>query len=158
MIMQVQESQLAQCLEVIHASFAAVAEEFGITQSNCPTNGAFIPLSRLQEDFQNGNLMYGKTVDSKIVGFVQIGNTGNSVWKLYKLAVLPEYRHCGYGKELVEFAVNTIKKNNGIKVLIGIIEENTVLKNWYLKNGFTHQGTEVIPQLPFTVGFMERIV
>jgi hypothetical protein len=37
----------------------------------------------------------------------------------------------------------------------GIVEDDTVLKNWYTANGFTHTGTKRFGHLPFTVGFME---
>jgi hypothetical protein len=44
---------------------------------------------------------------------------------------------------------------DGNKIALGIVEENTVVKNWYTANGFTHTGTQVFPQLPFVVGFIE---
>ena len=43
----------------------------------------------------------------------------------------------------------------GTKIKIGIIEENNILKKWYLNNGFAHIGTGKFDSLPFTVGFME---
>lgn len=41
------------------------------------------------------------------------------------------------------------------KIKIGIVEENTILKEWYEKIGFVHTGTKKFEHLPFTVGFME---
>ena len=41
------------------------------------------------------------------------------------------------------------------KIKIGIVEENTVLKEWYKTFGFVHTGTRKYEHLPFTVGFME---
>ena len=37
---------------------------------------------------------------------------------------------------------------------IGIIEENNRLRDWYIRQGFSHIGTKVLPHLPFTVGLM----
>ncbi len=44
-----------------------------------------------------------------------------------------------------------------MKLLDGktIIEENTVLKNWYIANGFVHTGTKKFDHLPFTTGYLE---
>jgi len=75
---------------------------------------------------------------------------------LNNLAVLPEYRHLGIGKAMVNCAVKMVKSYGGNKISIGIIEENTKLKNWYLKLGFTHISTRKFKHLPFTVGFMEK--
>ena len=35
------------------------------------------------------------------------------------------------------------------------IEESTVLKNWYITNGFEHVGTKKFDHLPFTSGYLE---
>ena len=43
-------------------------------------------------------------------------------------------------------------------VNIGIVEENTVLKNWYAAYGFIHIGTKKFEHLPFTSGYMKMEV
>ena len=76
--------------------------------------------------------------------------------ELNNLAVLPEYRHLGIGKELVDYSITYSKNILGAnKIKIGIVEENTILKEWYEKIGFVHTGTKKFEHLPFTVGFME---
>jgi len=44
------------------------------------------------------------------------------------------------------------------QIKIDIIEENKILKNWYLENGFVQTNKKKIEPLPFTVGFMEMRV
>jgi ribosomal protein S18 acetylase RimI-like enzyme len=90
------------------------------------------------------------------VGFVAIEKADDKVYYLDKLAVLPEYRHKGYGGKLVEFVSNFVKKHNGQKVSLGMINESTVLKKWYQKLGFKETGTQSFEHLPFTVCFMEK--
>jgi ribosomal protein S18 acetylase RimI-like enzyme len=63
--------------------------------------------------------------------------------------------HYGYGKKLLDFCKAKAKELGSRKIIIGIVEDNTVLKNWYTANGFTHTGTKKFDHLPFTVGFME---
>lgn len=76
--------------------------------------------------------------------------------ELNNLAVLPEYRYLGIGEELVDYAITYSKNILGAnKIKIGIVEENTILKEWYEKIGFVHTGTKKFEHLPFTVGFME---
>jgi ribosomal protein S18 acetylase RimI-like enzyme len=149
---------LPECLYVIRQSFATVAEEFGLTEQNAATNGAFMKIERLQNEFEHGNLMFAYIADGKIVGFAELAKVADETYELKKLSVLPECRHNGYGKELIEFAKAKVRGLGGNKIAIGIIEENTVLKNWYAANGFTHTGTQKFDHLSFTVGFMECVV
>lgn len=73
-----------------------------------------------------------------------------------KLAVLPEHRHKGYGKKLMGFVFEQVKMSKGERISIGIINESTVLKNWYIENGFAETGTKKFEHLSFTVCFMEK--
>ena len=155
---QIQENQLSECLDIIRRSFSTVAEDFGLTAENCPTNGAFIPLSRLQSDYDKGNLMFGLYDDEKIIGFMEIAEYNTEICGLEKLAVLPEYRHNGYGKQLLDFAKKTAV-DKGYKIMhVGIIDKNTRLKNWYSDYGFEHTGAKEFPHLPFLVGYMRLVV
>jgi len=157
MIVEVDESKLDECLEVVHMSFATVAEEFGLNPENCPTNGAFMPFEKLRSDFAKGNLMFAICADGKIVAFMQLSQGGGAV-EMEELAVLPAYRHNGYGKRLIAFAKRKAQALGANRITIGIIEENIRLKNWYESNGFTHMGVKKFPHLPFTVGFMECLL
>lgn len=53
---------------------------------------------------------------------------------------------------LLQYSKNILGAN---KIKIGIVEENTILKEWYEKIGFVHTGTKKFEHLPFNVGFME---
>ena len=140
---------------VIRQSFATVAADFGLTEQNCITNGAFIKTERLVSDWNRGDMMFGLFADGEPIGFMQLSQKDAAMFELGRLAVLPQYRHAGYGVQLLDFARNTVREKGGIQIIIGIIEENTVLKNWYQTYGFVHTGTRLVPHLPFTVGSME---
>jgi ribosomal protein S18 acetylase RimI-like enzyme len=140
---------------VIRRGFLTVADDFGLTEEKVPTNGAFIKTERLEADRAKGNLMYALTEADAIVGFMQLEKANETTFYLEKISVLPEYRHNGYGTELLHFAKAKVKALGASKLGIAIIEENTVLKDWYIKNGFTPTGTKKFEHLPFTVGFLE---
>lgn len=156
MIIQVENKvQLNICLEIIRNSFITVAEEFGLTENNCPSHTAFMTLKKLVKQFEEGRPMFLFYQEDVPVGYFSLTKCNDEVWELNNLAVLPEYRHLGYGKAMVDYAVETVKNYGGNKISIGIIEENTILKIWYLKLGFKHISTRKFEHLPFTVGFME---
>jgi ribosomal protein S18 acetylase RimI-like enzyme len=155
MIVRVEKSDLGKCLDVIRASFATVAEDFGFTEENCPGHSSFMKLDRLERDFGFGNPMYAYAADGQFVGFVSVRPMEESC-EMKLLSVLPGYRHSGIGRALVEHAKQvTLEEYGKQKMTIGIIEEGAVLKAWYEGLGFLHTGTQKFEHLPFTVGFME---
>ena len=155
MIKQIQISDLERCLFVIRESFATVAKNFDITEENFPDFRSFMKIEKMQYYWDNGFLMYGYYLNNDIIGYVSLIKKDESTYELNNLAVLPEYRHKGFGKELVEFCKNKVKEIGGNKIILGMIEENTRLKNWYMQNGFAHTGTKKFDRFPFTAGFME---
>lgn len=96
--------------------------------------------------------MYGLYAGKKIIGYVSLSKEIDDVFELHNLAVLPEYRHKGFGKLLLDHAKAVVKASGGNVIKIGIMEESTVLKNWYMTNGFVHTGTKKFDHLPFTSG------
>ncbi len=157
-IRKIEFNELHACAEVIRKSFHTVAEAFHLTKENCPSNGAFIKTDRLDLEWSKGNMMYGLFVQSSLIGFFELEEKGAGRFELEKLSVLPALRHRGYGKILLDYAKKTVRELGGNIITIGIIEQNAILKNWYLKYGFTHTGTREFPHLPFMVGFMELMV
>ena len=156
MIIQVEnKEQLNICLEIIRSSFATVAVEFGLTESNCPSHTAFITMDKLEKQFNDGRLMFLFFQNDIPVGYFSLAKCSDEEWELNNLAVLPKYRHLGIGKAMIDYAVKIVINYGGTKISIGIIEENTTLKNWYLNLGFKHISTHKFEHLPFTVGFME---
>ncbi len=146
------------CVKVIRDSFITVANEFNITRENAPTNPAFMEIESLQAMKQKGIDIYGAYIEKILIGLVAIEKSNESLYFMEKLAVLPEYRHNGYGLRLINFVVETVREAGGEKISIGIINENKVLKDWYIKNGFSETGIKQFPHLPFSVCFLERAV
>lgn len=154
-VKEIKASDLEVCAEVLRQSFRTVAEDFGLTMENCPTNGAFIKKERLLADKEKGNSMYGLICNNQIVGFMQLEKKNDELYFMEKLAVLPQYRHNGFGKILMDYAKDRVKEMKGTMISISIIEENTILKDWYIAYGFRPTGTRKFEHLPFTVGFLE---
>jgi putative hydrolase of the HAD superfamily len=155
-VYSVTESDLPACLDVIHLGFETVAIEYGLTEENCPhRGGASLPYEALYDEFKNNVLMYCYKVDDKIVGFISLVKKSDYLYKIKYLVLLPEYRHNGYGKELLDFIRNKVIESGGNTITLGMNNDNNCLKNWYIANGFTNIGTAVYPGLPFTVGYME---
>lgn len=158
MIQLVKEGELKECARVIREGFGTVAKDFHLTVENCATNGAFMTDERLRGEFEAGKPMFADWEDGEIAGFYELGDQGIRdgvhIVELEKITVIPKFRHLGIGKKLIANAKEQVKSLGGDVMTIGIIEENTVLKKWYMENGFEHNGTRKFEHLPFTVGFM----
>jgi len=149
------ELDLKNSVAVIRDSFKTVAIEFGLNELNCPTHPSLITLDKLLELEKKARL-FGLFLNNVQAGFVAAEKADETLYYMDKLAVIPEHRHKGYGKKLVEFVLDYVKKNKGEKVSLGMIDESAVLKNWYQQLGFEVTGTKNFEHLPFTVCFMER--
>lgn len=155
MIRQIEIAEINECASVIRDSFKTVALEFGINQENCPGHTSFISTEKLQKQYTSNRPMFVYVKDSKIVGYCSLSSNKDGSYELDNVAILPEYRHKNFGKEMIEFAKCKVKKMGSNKITIGIIEENVKLKEWYSDLGFIHTGTKKFEHLPFTVGYME---
>jgi positive regulator of sigma E activity/ribosomal protein S18 acetylase RimI-like enzyme len=145
---------LPKYADIIRRSFATVATDFGWTRENCPGHTSFVSDERLAGKIKNCYFSFGLYVGDKIVGFVSLTDMGGCVYEMNDVSVLPEWRHYGYGRKLIDFCKEKVKELGGNKITIGIVEENFILKDWYTANGFVHTGTKTFDGLPFKVGFM----
>lgn len=102
-IRAIEREDLPACVQVIREGFATVAKEFGLTEQNCPTNGAFMTLERLDQACERGDLMVGLFAGAELAGFAQLTKAGRKAYELEKLTVLPQYRHEGLGGVLLGY-------------------------------------------------------
>ena len=157
MIRQIDRSELPECVDVIRKSFMTVADEFGFTPGNAPRFVAFSTDEeklRYQLDAQH-RLMFADYEDGRIAGFYSLLIGENYDCELGSLSVLPEYRHKGIGKKLVDHAREIACEAGCTVMKLSIVEENTVLRRWYESLGAVHTGTEKFDFFPFTCGYMQ---
>jgi ribosomal protein S18 acetylase RimI-like enzyme len=83
-----------------------------------------------------GLKMYGFKVDDKIVGCAGYSLREDEIYLIERVATLPEYRNLGIGKRLMEFIEDKIRNIGGKIVEIHVTDKNTVLRNWYKKQGY----------------------
>ena len=159
MIKEIDRSDIPNCVSVIKDSFMTVADELGFTEQNAPRFTAFaISEERLQYQLENEHrLMIAYYLDTgKIVGYYSLLFQDNGECELNNLCVLPEYRCSNIGTALLNDAYDRAGKAGCVKINIGIVEENKVLRKWYEDNGFVHVGTKKFDFFPFTCGYMEK--
>jgi ribosomal protein S18 acetylase RimI-like enzyme len=70
-----------------------------------------------------------------IVGTIMAGYDGHRGW-IYSLAVIPELRRAKIGTKLLKYAESELKKLGCVKINLQIMQNNEMVKEFYLKNGY----------------------
>jgi len=135
--------------EILNKAFITVAEQYGFTRENAPIFPAFINPDRVEANLSRGLKMYGYEIDGKTAGCAGYSFYKDEIYIIERLAVLPEYRHMGIGKKLMEFIENEIRKNNGKTAEVHVVDKNIVLREWYKKLGYREIRIDKIKTMPF---------
>jgi len=98
-----------------------------------PQNDPIEDIKR-KTDFQP-NLFFIGLLDGKVIGSIMVGYEGHRGWINY-LAVTPEHQRHGYGKKLVQKAIDELKKMDCLKVNLQIRKGNTSVIHFYKGLGF----------------------
>ena len=142
--------------KVITQAFSTVAQEFHFTKESVPHFPAFINVDVIQKQIDNGLVMFACVEEENVIGSVGIKKEDNNIYKIERLAVLPEERHHNIGQMLMNYALERIKEKKGITAVVEIVYENVVLKKWYEKQGFKMKAIEKYDHLPFQVGVLSK--
>lgn len=158
MIRAIDKSDIPECVKVICESFMTVAKQFDITPENSPAFTAFATdekkiLTWMDEQHRP---MYGYFEGDKLIGYYNLALNNENECELGSLSVLPEYRHKGIGKTLLDDSISKAKELGCRIMKLSIVEENTVLRQWYEKNGFKHTKTIKFDFFSFTCGYLEK--
>ena len=74
-------------------------------------------------------------LEEKVIGSVMVGYEGHRGWLNY-MAVLPEHQKCGYGRRLVQKAVDELKRLGCLKVNLQVRRSNASVIDFYKHLGF----------------------
>ena len=88
------------------------------------------------------------------VGCVAFESAEPELGYLERLAVIPRYRRNGFGMRLVAHVFATARARGAKRLSIGIISEQSELKQWYRRIGFVESETRTFEHLPFAVTLM----
>jgi N-acetylglutamate synthase-like GNAT family acetyltransferase len=140
--------------ETIRRSFQDVALRFELTLDNVPRHPSNCTEYWIQKDMKRGVTYYALENENLVAGCVAIEKADSNGCYLERLAVLPDKRRHGFGKALVTYVLSEARNFRAKRVNIGIIADQTELKNWYTGIGFVEGESKEFAHLPFRVTFM----
>lgn len=145
-------------LRVVNSAFLTVAHELGFTKQMVPAFPAFIPLEAIQEQMTAGAEFFGYCENEELLGTIAIKDLSqDSIFKIERLAVLPDHRHKKIGGLLMTYAEQAVIDRGGKFVEVEIVNENERLKAWYIHHhGFREIRIDTYDWLPFAVGVLRK--
>jgi len=142
--------------DILNKAFLTVAQKYNFTKENAPTFPAFINSDKIENSLNNGLKMYGYNKNDIIIGCAGFSYYKEDIYFIERLATLPEYRHLGVGKKLMEYVENKIRDIGGKVVEIHIVDKNILLKEWYKKMHYVEIRIDEIKALPFNSCVMNK--
>ena len=155
-IIEVKDSEIITT--ILNKAFTTVAKQFNYTKENAPKFPAFIGSDIIEHGLNKGLKMYGYFLEDKLVGCIGYSYYKDQTYFIERLATLPEYRHKGIGRQLMEFAEDRIRNCNGKIAEIHVVDQNILLIEWYKSLGYKKIRIDEIKTLPFNSYVMNKIL
>ena len=97
-------------------------------------------VQRFQKNLTNTDIeTYCVKFDNRMIGFLTINKKDGEIWAIY---LLEEFRSRGYGKEILDFAIDELKNIGHKNITLWVFEKNTGARRFYENNGFSFDGTK----------------
>ena len=105
--------------------------------------GLIVPQNDPVEDIQKKldfqpELFFVALLDGQLIGSVMVGYEGHRGWLNY-LAVLPSFQKKGYGKKLVNKAIEELRNMGCLKLNLQVRKSNTEVIQFYKHLGFEEE-------------------
>ena len=153
-IREANENDTELLSRLIRRSYRNVALRFGLDADNCPKHPSNCTAAWIERDFASDVRYFILEVDGTAIGCSAMEMAQEGSCYLERLCVLPEQRRQGYGRALAEHVMAQARARGADRVGIGIIAEQTELKQWYQKMDFVEGDSKAFDHLPFRVTFL----
>ena len=156
MIREATSEDVASLAPLIRSAYRDVADRFGLTSENAPTHPSNCKADWIEADLARGISYYLLSSDDTLCGCVALEFAADSIAYLERLAVAPEWRGCGLGTALLDYALSRAWRGGAREVSIGVIARHIELINWYGRRDFRFVETRAFDHLPFVVAYLRR--
>ena len=77
--------------------------------------------------------------NNEMIGQLIVDTEHSEIWAIY---LIEAFWGMGYGKEMLDFAINTLENAGHKQVTLWVFEENQRARRFYEKHGFTFNGAK----------------
>ncbi|MDQ1281025.1 MAG: hypothetical protein QG670_2289 [Thermoproteota archaeon] len=142
----------------IRESFKNQALELELTVEKHSGYAAFETSQKVNKRIKRGEHVVLAYVGEKPVGTITFSVDSEQPvngW-IERLAVLPEFRRNGYGRELMGYAEEQLMKEGVARVELAIVKQFKHLQDFYEQLGYMPTETMKYEFLPFEILYMEK--
>lgn len=139
---------------LLRRSFQDVADEFGLSPDTFRWHPSNYQDQWIQDDMAHGITFFILEVQGLPAGCVGMTTPQDGACEMKRLGVLPEHRHKGLGKSLVDYAIARAASLGLSRLNLDLIAANARLRRWYEGMGFAYTGTRTVEGIPFEIGSM----
>jgi N-acetylglutamate synthase-like GNAT family acetyltransferase len=155
-IRQAGDDDAETIMRLVRESFRTVAERFGLTPENSPRHPSNCSIEWVRTERASGVRYFLLEVAGEPVGCVAVEPGDPRVCHIERLAVLPGHRGKGYGRALVDRALDAGREMGVSRMELSIISANAELRQWYEAMEFQVIGSKFVKHLAFEVTFMAK--
>jgi GNAT superfamily N-acetyltransferase len=142
---------------IISKAFTDVAVRFGLTPESAPRHPSNCTPDWILAAFAKGIRHFLLETPEGAAGCVALERADNGqVCYLERLAVLPTFRHRGFGEALARHAAEEARRLGARRLELGMVAAQTELREWYEKLGFSVTTVVRFEGAPFEVAFMRK--
>lgn len=145
---------------IVRESFKKQAEELGLNAEEHSGFAAFETAEDVKSRIKGGDRVVLAYSGEDPVGTISFCVDSEQPLKGYikRLAVLPEFRGRGFGRELMSYAEGQLKRLGVSRVELAIVKKFKPLQRFYKQLGYLPIETRSYPFLPFEVLYLEKQV
>ena len=144
--------------DIIGKSFEEQARILQMNEQQYPYYVAFEKPEAVIKAMENGEAVCLLMDSERAIGTIRCNVDNNDSTKGYinRLAVLPQYRKNGYGKLLMDFAEDMLKKCGVMDIEISIVRQFDRLQVFYEMLGYAVTKDVTYSFFPFECRYMEK--
>ncbi len=143
--------------EMIREAFATDATWHRLAAGDPPRGPHSCTPEWVAQQMAKAVCFYLLVIDEVPCGCAGLEQDDQETCHLKRLAVRPAFRGRGLGEALVAHVLRQAKALGAARVTLGLIADNTRLRDWYVRQGFVvEREAERHERLPFALTHMSR--
>lgn len=150
-IKRMEEPSFDELIAVIRPAFELPFIKYGLDQYR--HSGYYYNRNDYQNALNKGAIWFGAYDKGELMGCVSVLKKSEATWRIGKLAVHPDFQHCGVGKSLLNEAERFVFNRGASKLSLSCLKDDADLVKFYESNGYLSDGQKVYKKTGFTIGF-----
>lgn len=156
-IREITEGEAESVATLIRLGFQDIIKRFKLSPERCPDFIGHCQTEWIQNCITKGFHYYLIEEQGNACGCIGI-KMMSWLCLIQVLAVLPDFRRRGFGRQLIEYVEGEAKLRGLTRIGLDMVAKNRQLCHWYRRLGFETTQTGTRDNLPFLIRYMAKDV